>query len=395
MIGFNRYIYDVTRPGAQKWFPKKLLSPISNDVHFEALPPLPSADAFGRIGAVLGLSPARWSFWAVIFLAVSGMAQGDAAEFESDSFMTDLLVDHSRFANERFDGGFDQAGFLSRCSETERPFLKEVTSTQMWASWISRRINRSKEDSTDVILFDEVIAQKLNRKTFMFNKTATPFLSLDFSARMQESGHYRVPEPPANACKVLPWELLVVGEGNCKTVSSCRKGEEQLSYYSTGTDWQCDESRFYTPRPLPNLQALKPQSDAVFHSAMLPAVSIPVSRELEQRDAPLTKDPLNPQNTAPLIWYLQHCWLLTWAAYLPDRGSLGSLRVSRARSGYLRLLSPDNTSLQWAKMDLCLAMLHKAGEDHRVEMFLGKPAPHDLALSLLVGTLSGGGSPPL
>ncbi|CAL1135589.1 unnamed protein product [Cladocopium goreaui] len=121
----------------------------------------------------------------------------------------------------------------------------------------------------------------------MFNKTATPFLSLDFSARMQESGHYRVPEPPANAC------------------------EEQLSYYSTGTDWQCDESRFYTPRP---------------------AVSIP-SRELEQRDAPLTKDPLNPQNTAPLIWYLQHCWLLTWAAYLPDRGSLGSLRVSR-RSGY-------------------------------------------------------------
>lgn len=256
--------------------------------------------------------------------------QGDAAEFESDSlirmaflwFMTDLLVDHGRFANERFDGGFDQAGFLSRCSETERPFLKEVTSTQMWASWIGRRINRSKEDSTDVILFDEVIAQKLNRKTFMFNKTATPFLSLDFSARMQESGHYRVPEPPANAC------------------------EEQLSYYSTGTDWQCDESRFYTPRPLPNLQA------------MLPAVSIP-SRELEQRDAPLTKDPLNPQNTAPLIWYLQHCWLLTWAAYLPDR--------------------PDNTSLQWAKMDLCLAMLHRAGEDHQLEM----PAPHDLALSLL------------
>ena len=33
--------------------------------------------------------------------------------------------------------GFDQQGFLSRCSDTERPFLKEMTSTQMWASWIS------------------------------------------------------------------------------------------------------------------------------------------------------------------------------------------------------------------------------------------------------------------
>jgi len=255
--------------------------------------------------------------------------QGDAAEFDSDAlirmaflwFMTDLLVDHSRFAHERFDGGFDQSGFLSRCSETERPFLKEVTSTQMWASWIGRRINRSKEDSTDVILFDEVIAQKLNRKTFMFNKTATPFLSLDFSARMQESGHYRVAEPPVN------------------------EAVEELSYYSAGADWHCDESRFYTPRPLPNLQA------------MLPSMSVPVRKEVE-RDTMGAKDPLHPSHMAPLVWYLQHCWLMTWAAYLPDR--------------------PENKLLQWAKMDLCLAMLHKTGEDHR-EM----PAPHDLALSLL------------
>ncbi len=27
------------------------------------------------------------------------------------------------------------------------------------------------------------------------------------------------------------------------------------------------------------------------------------------------------QTEAPLVWYLQHCWLMTWAAYLPDRPS--------------------------------------------------------------------------
>lgn len=64
----TRYIYDVTRPGAQKWFPKKLLSPISNDVHFEALPPIPAASRDDPL-------PTRSSFWALIFLAVSGMAQ--------------------------------------------------------------------------------------------------------------------------------------------------------------------------------------------------------------------------------------------------------------------------------------------------------------------------------
>ncbi|CAE7328490.1 est [Symbiodinium pilosum] len=108
--------------------------------------------------------------------------------------MTDLLVDHSRFTNGKFDGGFDQHGFLAKCSEPERPFLKELTSTQMWAGWISRRL-ASGEDSKDIVLFDEVIAQKLNRKTFTLSKTATPFLSLDFS----EKGHYRevrVQDPP-------------------------------------------------------------------------------------------------------------------------------------------------------------------------------------------------------
>ena len=75
-----------------------------------------------------------------------------------------------------------------------------MTSTQMWASWISGELNvklraklhtvgrrlERKEDSTDVVLFDEVIAphsvqtqakggseaQKLNRKTFTLNKWA-------------------------------------------------------------------------------------------------------------------------------------------------------------------------------------------------------------------------------
>eukprot|EP00434_Breviolum_minutum_P020716 symbB.v1.2.018269.t1/scaffold1446.1/size211836/12 len=90
---------------------------------------------------------------------------------------------------------------------------------------------------------------------------------------------------------------------------------------------------------------------------MLPSMSVPVRKEVE-RETMGAKDPLHPSHMAPLVWYLQHCWLMTWAAYLPDR--------------------PENKLLQWAKMDLCLAMLHKTGEDHR-EM----PAPHDLALSLL------------
>ena len=67
-------------------------------------------------------------------------------------------------------------------SETERPFLKELTSTQMWASWISTELGfraerrrcrdwrscsagrrlLSGEDSKDIVLFDEVIVGGLN-----------------------------------------------------------------------------------------------------------------------------------------------------------------------------------------------------------------------------------------
>ncbi|CAE7524594.1 est [Symbiodinium sp. CCMP2456] len=249
----TRYIYDTTRPGAARWFPKEVVD--------EATAPLSFADGFpemGPSGKAPLVAPDRGAyallasvglFGTLISLLVYGIcvysalwreriAPGDAAggppEGELDSmisalarvmFMTDLLVDHSRFTNGKFDGGFDQAGFLAKCSETERPFLKELTSTQMWASWISRRL-LSGEDSKDIVLFDEVIAQKLNRKTFMFSKTATPFLSLDFS----EKGHYRevrVPDPPRGSV-----------------------AEPEDDRTSRGAVWQLDENRLYKPRPM-------------------------------------------------------------------------------------------------------------------------------------------------
>lgn len=228
-------------------------------------------------------------------------------------FMTDLLVDHSRFTNGKFDGGFDQAGFLAKCSETERPFLKELTSTQMWASWISRRL-LSGEDSKDIVLFDEVIAQKLNRKTFMFSKTATPFLSLDFS----EKGHYRevrVPDPPRGSV-----------------------AEPEDDRTSRGAVWQLDENRLYKPRPM--------------EAMPVPTVSAERPGVVPSRD---------PLPSAPLVWYVQHCWLLSWAAYLPDR--------------------PEQQRLQWAKMDLCLSVLHKMTPGDPRDQ--SSPPPHDLALSML------------
>ncbi|CAE7195540.1 est [Symbiodinium sp. CCMP2592] len=108
----TRYIYDTTRPGAARWFPKELVD--------EATAPLFFADGFPEMGK-------------------------------------SIFVVQPPF-------------FLPGEARAPTPALN------------GRRL-LSGEDSKDIVLFDEVIAQKLNRKTFMFSKTATPFLSLDFSEK--------------------------------------------------------------------------------------------------------------------------------------------------------------------------------------------------------------------
>ncbi|CAE7232887.1 est [Symbiodinium sp. KB8] len=170
----TRYIYDTTRPGAARWFPKELVD--------EATAPLSFADGFpemGPSGKALLVAPDRGAyallasiglFGTLISLLVYGIcvysvsqreriAQGDAVggiqhprileksvrqSLADAMFMTDLLVDHSRFTNGKFDGGADPSPKIE----------------------------------------------------------ATPFLSLDFS----EKGHYRevrVPDPPRGAV----WQL--------------------------------------------------------------------------------------------------------------------------------------------------------------------------------------------
>ena len=72
----TRYIYDVTRPGAEKWFPKKLLSPISTDgsnVHFIELPPLPSVSkdettTTSIFHVSFGMSLMSWNSWCCLVL---------------------------------------------------------------------------------------------------------------------------------------------------------------------------------------------------------------------------------------------------------------------------------------------------------------------------------------
>lgn len=79
----TRYIYDVTRPGAEKWFPKSLLSPMSGDVHFDEIP-WPSTPVSP---GVMDLSP--WLPWLVLLLIfASGLAQmtyADAAQARLDA----------------------------------------------------------------------------------------------------------------------------------------------------------------------------------------------------------------------------------------------------------------------------------------------------------------------
>eukprot|EP00931_Biecheleriopsis_adriatica_P016237 TRINITY_DN12028_c0_g1_i4.p1 TRINITY_DN12028_c0_g1~~TRINITY_DN12028_c0_g1_i4.p1 ORF type:complete len:2706 (+),score=550.80 TRINITY_DN12028_c0_g1_i4:61-8178(+) len=252
-------------------------------------------------------------------------------------FMTDLLVDHSKFVGEKFDGGFDQAGFLAKCPDAERPFLKELTSAQMWAQWISHRRDsagkgkEAKAEFTDVKLFDDLIAEKLNRRALTWNKVATPFRSANYS---EHAGSHKVP-----AALSTPAASMDRLTGNVVDCASW--------------DWRLDESRLYQPRAMPNLAALMENQRS--SQAKLPITFTAPTKPADPHD------PLQPQQIAPLVWFVQHCWLLTWAAFLPD--------------------SPDAAGLQWAKMDLCLAVLQKvAPGDQRADM----PPPNDVALRLLV-----------
>ena len=61
-----------------------------------------------------------------------------------------------------------------RGSETERPFLKEVTSTQMWASWIGR-------ETSDVELVEHLLPAVVVMKRRMAEKI--------FGMRVGEVGH--------------------------------------------------------------------------------------------------------------------------------------------------------------------------------------------------------------
>ncbi|CAK0847233.1 unnamed protein product, partial [Prorocentrum cordatum] len=265
-----------------------------------------------------------------------GVAPGDpsSAEAEPDAllrsaflwFMTDLLVDHAKFIGPKHENGFDHAGFLAQRPECDRPFLLELTGTQMWAVWIARRQDR---DSKDVLLFDDIINQKLNRKTTTLKKFATPLLNNHFWNCHGSGEYYVVPDPPCQEPGSPP-------------------GEEVRGAAAPSRRWALDLARLPAPRPLPNLQASLP----------LPARA---PRHAAHADGAAGRDPLLSQQRAPLQWYVCHCWLLTWAAFLPE--------------------VPGDGALLWAKMDVCLGVLHRmvAPAEQRSDW----PPPHDLALSLL------------
>jgi len=272
---------------------------------------------------------------------VAAAADPAAAEGKPDAllrmafirFMADLLVDHRKFVDRQHEAGFDQAGFIAQRPEADRPFLQEMTSTQLWSMWISRRQEpQSNEDSKDVVLFDEIINQKLNRKSTTFKKWATPVLSLDYVS-LHDRVNYCVPEPEE---------------------SGDERGNGPPESRTVRKVWILEEAGLYRPRPMPNL-----------HTRMRMPVH-DMRRSVIDTSGSIVRDPLHPQQFAPLLWFVCHCWLLTWAAFLPE--------------------NPNNAALQWAKMDLCLAVLHRvvaASDGH---------APHDYAISLLAGACARSGS---
>ena len=59
------------------------------------------------------------------------------------------------------------------------------------------------------------------------------------------------------------------------------------------------------------------------------------------------------------MWYVQHCWLLSWAAYLPDRGWPRQLPLSRPALARLLHLQVRNNSAFSGPRWMCVrSLLH-------------------------------------
>lgn len=72
---------------------------------------------------------------------------------------------------------FSKDKFLKHSDKDTRPFLSNLSNSQMFTQFITDRLLRSSQDP-QILVFDEYIKLKLNRSKLKFVKEDTPFLNV-------------------------------------------------------------------------------------------------------------------------------------------------------------------------------------------------------------------------
>lgn len=129
-----------------------------------------------------------------------------------------------------FDGLCFHAEFVQASNAEFRPFLEELTMTQQFDDFVTKRMFDAKK-APDVIFFDQSIEAKKNRSRRKFKKVDTPFLH------------------SASAHRDLKRVQAV--EPTCEGLPPLPKGEK----YSPYKMWPVafDEALFGSPRPIPKI----------------------------------------------------------------------------------------------------------------------------------------------